>query len=191
MERVRNSSFEEFVRWYLARERRKHNQDDDLSGRSWDSLLAEMRSAHPGKLRPWFERGRWSIMSLCVFGEATSLVCVDAQETRRDRLIVGSAPNNRLAGTLVAAAHATGYFYNCDVRRTNAVQNRYLQRNWPQLREGDRLTLCSLSANEKRQNPGGSYYLHDGFGRLLPWLYVILYEGEEYSPIEAFLAEEN
>jgi hypothetical protein len=191
MERVRNSGFEEFVRWYLARERRKHKQDDDLSGRSWDSLLAEMHSAHPGKLRPWFDRGRWTIVSLGVPGEATSLVCVDDPETRRERLIVGSGPNNRLAGTLVAAAHATGYFYNPAVRRTNTVRHRYLQRNWPQLREGERLTLCSLNAHEKNQNPGGSYYLHDGFGRLFPWLYVILYEGEEYSPIEAFLAEEN
>src|ERR1700677_4332162 len=97
MERVRNSSFEEFVGWYLARERRKRKQDPDLRGRSWDSLLSEMRRAHPGKLRAWFEAGRWSIVSLCALGEAMSLVCLDNPQTRRDGLVVGSNPNNRLA----------------------------------------------------------------------------------------------
>ncbi len=51
--------------------------------------------------------------------------------------------------------------------------------------------LCSLNAGERRENPHGTWYLHDGFGRLVPYLYGAIYEGREFSPIEALLAEES
>jgi hypothetical protein len=197
MQTLRSATFEEFVRWYLEREQRKRGQEPSVEQRSWTSLLHEMRGAHAAKLRPWFEKARWSIVSLCTDAEAMSLVCVDSPETRRNRLVSGDGPDNRLARAVVTAAHESGYFDNLGVRRTNAVEGHYRQerieeyrRSWPQLRGGERLTLCTLNASEKTENPGGTYYLHDGFGRLLPLLYAIVYECRTYSPIEAFLAEE-
>ena len=89
MRMVRESSFEEFVRWYLSREYRKRNQDVDLSGRSDESLLKQMRRAAPGKLRPWFEGACWNIVSLDQFADARTLVCVDNWETRRNGLVRG------------------------------------------------------------------------------------------------------
>jgi hypothetical protein len=195
---VRGSNFEEFIHWYLARERWKQKQEPDLSGRSWSSLHSEMRRLHPDKLRSWFERARWSIVSLEVIGEAMSLVLLDDNEVRRNGLVNGVGPDNRLARTVVAAAHDGGYFDNKEVASRNAVEGHYRQerieayrKSWPQLRGGERLAICDLNADEKAGNPGGTYYLHDGFGRLLPYLYAIIYEGRDYCPIEAFLAEEN
>jgi hypothetical protein len=195
---VRGSSFEEFIHWYLARERWKRKQEPDLTGRSWSSLHSEMRRLHPDKLRSWFERARWSVVSLEAIGEAMSLVLLDDDDVRRNGLVSGVGPDNRLARAVVAAAHLTGYFDNKEVTSRNAVEGHYRQgrieayrRSWPQLRGDERLAICDLNAEEKAENPRGTYYLHDGFGRLLPYLYAIIYEGRAYSPIEAFLAEEN
>jgi hypothetical protein len=195
---VRGSNLEEFVRWYLARERWKRKQDPDLSGRSWSSLYSEMRRIHPDKLRSWFERARWSIVSLEVIREAMSLVLLDNNEVRRNGLVKRDGPDNRLARAVVAAAHETGYFDNKEVANRNAVEGHYRQerievyrKSWPQLRGGERLAICDLNNDEKVGNPSGTYYLHDGFGRLLTYLYAVTYEGRDYCPIEAFLAEEN
>jgi hypothetical protein len=197
MRRVRASSFEEFVRWYLSRELVKRGQDPDLNGRSWDSLLKEMRRAEAGKLRPWFEDARWSIVLLDDISEAMRLVLVDNWEARRNRLIT-EGPDNRLARTLVTVARETGYYDNPEILRTNSVIAHFRQeritafrKNWTELQGEQRLTLCELNADEKAENPSGTYYLHDGFGRLLAYLYMIAFEGREYSPIEAFLVEGN
>jgi hypothetical protein len=197
MRRVRASSFEEFVRWYLSKERIKRGQDPDLSGRPWDSLVKEMHRAQAGKLRPWFEDARWSIVSLDDISEAMRLVLVDNWEARQNRLITDGL-DNRLARTIVTMARETGYYDNPEILRSNSVIAHFRQeritafrRSWPDLRDGERLTICDLNAAEKAENPGGTYYLHDGFGRLLAYLYMIVFEGREYSPIEAFLVEEN
>jgi hypothetical protein len=157
-----------------------------------------MRRLHPDKLRSWFERARWSIVSLEVIEEAMSLVLLDHSEMRRNGLVMGAGPNRRLARALVAAAHNTEYFDNKEVVSRNAVESHYRQerieayrKSWPQLRGIERLAICDLNVEEKAENPGGTYYLHDGFGRLLPYLYAVTYEGRDYAPIEAFLAEEN
>jgi hypothetical protein len=157
-----------------------------------------MRRTWPGKLRPWFEGARWSIVSFDALSEAMSLVCVDNWESRRNRIVVGSSPDNRLARTVVAAARDTGYFDNREVQRSNSVDWHYRQekinafrKNWPELHNTERLTICSLNASERIENPSGTYYLHDGFGRLLAYLYSTVYEGREYGAIEAFLAEDS
>jgi hypothetical protein len=195
---VRASSFDEFIHWYLARERWKRKEDLDLRGRSWSSLHSEMRRLHPDKLRSWFEHARWSIVSLEVVEEVMSLVLLDDNEVRRNGLVKGDGPDNRLARAVVAAAHDSGYFDNKEVTSRNAVEGHYRQerieayrKSLPQLRGRERLVICDLNADERAGNPGGTYYLHDGFGRLLPYLYAIIYEGRDYCPVEAFLAEEN
>ena len=198
MRRLRCASFEDYVRWYLRRERTKRRQQADLGERSWISLLNEMRGTHPDKLRTWFERAKWSIVLLEDPEEALSLVCVDGPDTRRNGLVTGMGVNHRIARAVVSAAREFVYFDNEVIRRTNAVEWHFRQdsleayrRNWPRFEGANRLVLCTLNEDERSENPAGNYYLHDGFGRLLPWLYAIVYEQREYAPIEAFLAEEN
>ena len=197
MQVLRGASFEEFVRWYVARERQKRRQDPNLGERSWDSLLTEMRGAYPGKLRPWFARGRWNVVLLDTLAEALTLVCVDNPEARRNGLVTGVSKDNRIARKVIARARELNYFDPGDAGRSNAIEGHYRQerieayrRSWPQLRDRERVTLCGLNEDERSGNPRGSYYLHDGFGRLVPYLYLVVYEGREYNPVEAFLAEE-
>jgi hypothetical protein len=195
---IRTASFEEFVRWYLVRERRKRMAESDLTGRSLNSLVTEMQRLHPDKLRPWFERARWSIVSLDAVNDAMHLVCLDNWEVRRNRLVSGAGSDNRIARAVVARARDIHYFDNERVRRSNSVEAHFRQerieafrRNWPVLKEDERLTICDLNSEERAENPSGTYYLHDGFGRLLAYLYAIVYEGRQYGPIEAFLAEQT
>lgn len=197
MQVIRPASFEEYVRWYLARERRKLGLPADTDGRTWHSLRSEMRRVHPDKLRPWFEDAHWSIVSLDAFADAASLICVDSPETRRYGLVAESGPDNRLMRTVVAEANDTGYFLDLDVCRSNSIELHFRQeriesyrRNWPELSNGERLSICTINGDERTSNPGGSYYLHDGFGRLLPYLYLIMFESAAWRPVEAFLAEE-
>src|SRR5215831_18328537 len=121
MRRIRASSFEEFVRWYLSKEQLKRGQDPDLSGRSWDSLLKEMRRTWPGKLRPWFEDARWSIVSLDDISEAMCLVLVDNWEQRQNNRLITDGPDNRLARTVVSVARETGFYDNPDILKSNSV----------------------------------------------------------------------
>jgi hypothetical protein len=182
LQRSRAATFEEYVRWYLGRERRKGRPGADLNTASWEAIAAEMRDTHPGKLRAWFEGAEWSVVTLDEPQDALTLVCVDNTETRRNRLVIGSAPNNRLARNVILAAHTHQHFENEEVCRAAS------RRSQPPFEGNERLVLCSLNEDERRQNPDASYYLHDGFGRLLPWLYAVVYEGRPYQPAEAFLA---
>ena len=195
MRRLRGASFEEFVHWYLARERRKRDRAEP-EGRPVN--VAEMRRAHRDKLRTWFDRGRWSVVSLDALDEALRLVGVDGPETRRCGLIADPGPDNRLMRNIVWAACVTGYFADFEVCRMNSVEAHFrneriekYRRQWPSLRDDERLVICTLNSEERAANPGGSYYLHDGFGRLLPYLYLVSYESRTWRPIEAFLAEES
>lgn len=198
MEFVRASGFEEFVRHYLARERRKGGRNADLSMLTDDALGKEIRMMHPSKLRPWFVAARWSIVSLVTLQDAMALVCVDNWELRKNKLINGTDSNCRLAGAIVTAARENTYFDNEEVMGCNSVESHFRQeridafrRQWPALRGAERLILCSLNSDEKADSPNGTWYLHDGFGRLLPWLYCIVFEGRPFQPVEAFCAEES
>jgi hypothetical protein len=155
-----------------------------------------MRRAEPGKLRRWFDAACWSIVSLDDFADAMSLVCVDNWETRRSGLVRGDRPDCQVMSVVVRAALETRYFDNREVLRTNSVEAHFRQerinafrKTWPAFRDEERITICDLNPDEKAQNPSGTYYLHDGYGRLLAYLYAIAYEGREYLPIEAFLAQ--
>jgi hypothetical protein len=194
---LRPASFDEYVRWYLSREKRKEGQADDHRGRSSDSLLAEMLEFHPGKLRPWFGGARWRIIMLETLSDAMHLVFLDSYEMRLVGLLSAAAPDARLGGSFVAAARNAGYFEERAGGRINPLDGQaHRQRaaqfrcSWPDLRNAERLALCSLNPAEKAENPGGTYYVNDGLGRLLPYLYLVVHEGYPFHPIEAILAEE-
>ena len=57
MERTRASSLDEFVSWYLERNRRKHAEAEVPPFA--EARLALMQEKHKDKLRPWFLTGLW------------------------------------------------------------------------------------------------------------------------------------
>jgi hypothetical protein len=157
-----------------------------------------MLRSHPAKLRAWFERARWSIVLLDAVDEAMDLVCVDNWETRRNGLMTDGGADRRLARTLVARARATAYFDNAGIIASNAVEAHYRQDRIcayryarPEFRGEDRVIICDLDAGERSESPKAKYYLNDGFGRMLSYLYLVAHEGLEYRPVEAMLAEER
>ena len=124
-------------------------------------------------------------------------VFLDDALLRQKTLIKGDPPNARLARSCVAAAREIGYFEGTSCftgqppdRLSHGARIATMRRNWLELRDGERLVFCDLNKDERTENPGGTYYLQDGLGRLLPYLYLVVYEGYEFCPIEAFLADD-
>lgn len=196
MRHVREASFKEYVAWYLARERRKRGQGPDPAQTPLDRQITHMQRSHPAKLRPWFERAQWSIVLLDTVHEVMDLVCVDNWETRRYGLMTADGADRRLARTLVARARATGYFDNVAVIASNAMEAHFRQDRicayrtaCPEFYGDERLMICELSAEEQLESPMAKYYLNDGFGRMLSYLYLVIHEGLEYRPVEAILAQ--
>jgi hypothetical protein len=196
MRNLRRASFEEFVGWYLRRETRKGNRPPN-SGMAVE-LEAEMKRVHSGKLRPWFPRADWRVVELTELHEILSLVCVDGIETRRNELLgLPQEPNRRILIRAIENARRNQYFDNSNVARENPVEYSKRQRKidefrceWPNLNGEERSVLCGLNSGELHENPAGTYYIDDGFGRLLAFGYLVLYEGRRFTPVEAFLALE-
>jgi hypothetical protein len=196
MRDIRPASFDEFVAWYLRRETRKGNRPARLGTPA--ELRDEMRRCHAGKLRDWFPRAVWRVVELTSLEEILGLVCVDGLETRRNGLL-GSPQeaNRRILSRVIQNALGTGYFDDCKMAMRDPAEHSQRQQKieafrseWPSLAGEERVVLCDLNAGERRENPGGTYYLHDGFGRLLAAGFLILHEGRKWTPIEAFLALE-
>lgn len=194
---IRETNLDEFIRWYLSRERRKLGLDGDLQGVSDAALRQEMDRFHGNKLRPWFDRARWNIVSFDSVEELMTFICVDGTDTRRNRLVNGLDPDFRIVGRVIASALHYGHFealasasqYSLEANVQHQRMER-LKADFPQLCGAERLALCTPSEHEYAQNPSGTWYLHDGFGRLLPWLYLVVIEGYQYLQVEAFLIEE-
>jgi hypothetical protein len=83
---VRASSIEEYARWYLQRERRKH--PDQIADDSGDSVEV-MRRDHSGKMRDWFSNAtRWRIVSLDAVNDLANLVFLECDCTKREGLFI-------------------------------------------------------------------------------------------------------
>ncbi len=187
------ASFEEFIAWYLRREARKGNRVA-YAGTAGE-LRAEMNRVHPGKLRPWFPQAVWRMVELTEPDEILSLVCVDGPDTRRNGLVGSLESNPRILRRVVENARRAKYFDNGIVAARDPGEYSKRQRKieafrseWPSLAGDERIVLCAMNSGELCENPSGSYYLHDGFGRLLACAYMVAYESRKFTPIEAFLA---
>ena len=182
---VRDSSFDEFAGWYLAREYRKHplTADDPTT---IDDRTTFMFAHHRGKTRPWFTTARWLLASL-EQTEFRLLVFLECDWTRREGLVIPGEPNYRILRRVAENARNTNYLANA----SNPQHRRYYEAIAHchfRLECDSRIAICSAEANEIQQNPLASYYLLDGVGRGLAYQLFLL-EGMPYSPVEAFVAE--
>ena len=116
---------------------------------------------------------------------------VDAAETRREQLVIERIP--RTLKNAAENALATGYFETMRRKRERHFWY-YLSYIYGQLslRKENRLVVRTLNEDEKHNFLKGtySYYLHDGWGRALPYMVLLLQERIKYEPVEAFLAEQ-
>jgi len=115
---------------------------------------------------------------------------IDAPETRREQLVVERIP--RTLENAAENALASGYFKTMRRKREHHFWY-YLSYIFGQLslKNENRLVVRTLNETEKQDLPEStySYYLHDGWGRALPYMVLVLKERIKYKPVEAFLAE--
>lgn len=205
MKLFKESSCSEYIKWYLEREFKKYNRENDNPFRfaNEEEMIQYMETNHSGKLRPWFKDGIWSIQIL-TFDELNNLVCLEGEWTKQ-YLIPEShreEKNYRILKQMVINAKELDYFTKTDnelQKLGDKPDNRYKYFNkfkdqeekiLPSLTASDRIVLCSLSNDEKNSNPLGNFYLHDGFGRLLTYQYLITYHKYKLNgDLEAFIVE--
>ena len=186
MRYVRDSSFDEYAEWFFERA---------VRNKAWGSVpatpsarLAALQSpAACGKFHEWFPSACWTIQILESADELNSLMVVSAPFTREYRL--WNDAEQRLLGIEARNALQNDYFLMCP---TSGKHCRYyvLHESKKLKMEGaDRLVLLSMQENWTREAPDATYYLHDGFGRALPYA-MLLKEGKlPFSPVEVFLAQ--
>jgi hypothetical protein len=189
MQRLRDSSFVEYGTWFWQRELRNERPLDKPIPSTDSEMEALFKTRAPGKYRPWFRSGRWSVGRLTL-DEFKHLMVLDAVETRSEQLVIERV--NRTLENAAKNALATGYF---EVMRPLRRRHfwYFLSYVYGSLRlEGEnRLVVCSLSPDETRGAPDAtySYYLHDGWGRALPYMVLVLQGEREYEPVEVVCVE--
>ena len=150
-----------------------------------------MEATQPGKLWPGYISWSWSLVEISP-SELPNLLILSSGWTREEQLV-----RNHILRTLDAAVtHAleSGYFTTQADRRTRH-QSYYstYERSTPSTSELDRIVLRTLRDDERSEVVAAgrgdvSYYLHDGFGRCLPYLTLLRQKRVEPVVIEAYLA---
>jgi len=185
MQELRAASFDEFVAWYLARERRKNPQ------RTVPETAPERRDMmyndHRGKLRGWFEEGRWGVVLFEKPDELESLIFHEADWVRKEGFLVGTGEDYRLLGRVVSNAIQAGFPWNSSDLR-HLTYCTAIGRGHFRLEGSSRLVVCTPNPEEKQRNPSGTYYLHDGTARALAYMVLVKQEAIPFEPVEAFLA---
>jgi len=193
MEHISGSSFDEFAKWYLDREVRKGCEVS--TPLTPEERFARMQEKHEGKMRPWFPDCTWSIVNMTSLDEFLNLMILDVDWTKRENLVVRGEP--RTLRITSERALKLNYFVE-ETQDREKHQNYYkdISEGNFAFRGADRFVVRSLQDNEEKERRRlglhhVSYYLHDGFGRALPYAALILQGHLEFAPVESFLAEEN
>ena len=194
MREVRPSCEDEFIEWYLHREAHKRREPASSVPTTAQERRQFFGCVHSGKV---FARGfrpeSWGLVELERPTELECLVILESRWTKRRCLVAPEMPNGRLLSYAVDVALRTGYFQSSDYlqHRTFDYYGEMRHGSHLPLRQEERIVLRDLVPSERRSNPEGSFYLHDGLGRCLAYL-ALLKEGRiVFSPVEAFLARSD
>jgi hypothetical protein len=179
------SSIEEYARWYLQRNRRKH---PDAPADEAGDPVEVMRRKHPGKMRDWFsDATRWNILSLDTVSDLANLVFLECKWTKLEGLVVPDGENYRILGRVVKNAIAGNYLARPSATKHKDYYDK-LAAGSLRLEGENRVAICSAEESEIRSNPIAQYYLLDGVGRCLPYMILVAERMQEFAPIEAFCA---
>jgi len=185
MRYMRDASFDEYAVWFFEREMRKGG-GKEVPGTPEDRL-AEFHGGAKYKYREWFLTARWTVQCLQDPEEMESLMVVSAHFTREYRL--WNPPEQRLLGVEARNAIRYDYFLKDPKSGRHRCYYNLLWTGKLELRGADRLVLLSLEDTWRREAPDATYYLHDGFGRALPYMMLLEEEAIQFAPVEVFLAE--
>jgi hypothetical protein len=218
MERLKRIDFDEYARWYLAREVREKRRLPIPNLRS--ARAAWMKIWHGGKMVPWFEsRAEWWICRLTTMAELESLLVLPSPWTRAAGIVRPDEPR-----ILVNAARRAqqAYFHERSPEEVAEMERRadrvgrcglsprqandgplavprmlaYYRRhqNGFRIDGDDAVVLRSLEDDERREMERWNcretrYYLHDGLGRLLSYMVLLQREIVDFRPVTAIVAE--
>jgi hypothetical protein len=186
---LRESSLEEYAKWYLERDAVKRDSRP-IPNRPEQQVQA-MRDRHSGKMRQWFnDSTRWHIVELDVVEDLSKVVFLECDWTKEAGLIIPDGPNYRLLRRVAENALACEYLSS--LPQDHQEHKKYydtLLRGSLRLVGENRIAVCSAEASETQSNPAARYYLLDGVGRCLPYMMLLLERKMEPVPVEAFLAE--
>jgi len=189
---LRQSSLEEYAKWYLDRQRYKGGDKAEsapIPVRA-EQQIATMRTAHCGKMRDWFQESRWHIVELDAV-DLSKLVFLESCWTKEKRLVIPNPnePNYRILRQVAENALKSDYLNH--LPHDHPELKKYYEaliRGELQLVGRHRIVVCSAE-NEITSNPDARYYLLDGTVRCLAYMMLLLEGKVEGRPIEAFLAE--
>jgi hypothetical protein len=183
---MRTSSIEEYARWYLQRDRRKHpGQIADDSG---DPVKVMWRD-HRYKMRDWFSNAtRWHIVLLDTVSDLANLVFLESSWTKSEGLVILGGTNYRILGRVAENAIAGNYLVRPSAHKHKHYYDE-LTAGSLHIEGDDRVAICSAEESEIRSNPSAQYYLLDGVGRCLPYMILLAEHKQEFAPIEAFCAD--
>lgn len=186
MREIREATYDEFVEWYFRREvlkaaersGMKRSEEFEALSSTVEHRRYVMRQRHPGKLRPWFEAGRWRIVEVQSIDELEPLMIV-AKATWEG--IQGTMP--RFLGAASRHLRRQNYF---SVFPNDGDQLRLYYRRFTtggfELAGEDRVVIVTLEAS--REWPPGSLYVHDGCGRLLAYLSYLREAAVPFHPLK-------
>ncbi len=192
MEKIRDSSFFEFKQGFLAKYYSERPYDGGWPEHQNDDgwLTSKMCQEHSGKIDQrilWC--GQWSEMRISEKPDIGNLVCLASDWTRDVGLLRNNQKNCRLLSTFVKNAREIDYFKSEDSRRTHWLDK--FRKSVPEFTGYMRIVLRQPDNGEKNENPDGTYYLHDGLGRMLPLLYMMEYEGASMPLIHALVVRSS
>ena len=199
MKIIKSIALEEYIYWYLQREfstKEDRSRDNPEKFQTIAEMKKYMLERHSGKIREWFSCAKWFLVEINQIGFLDSLLCLHSSEPWAQELVpqvTNYPPDFRILKTVIQNAKDNNYFRSdCeDFQKRHKYFEKYKRlEQLPKLTDNNRIVLCSLNPSEKRSNPSASYYLHDGLGRLLTYLYLNKFEDKLLPlPIEAFVIE--
>ncbi len=201
MDTVEQSSYDEFIKWYLKREKREKPEENPYR---IPSLVRNrrkfMRQCHSGKIKDWFEDANWSIVRISR-DQFDRLIPIEDCWTKKVGLTDWSCGVDyrllrNVAEITVQKIRSGDVSLDCDQMSGYRKYYPRLRNEHMHLRGNDRIVLRSLENDERFGNPEGKppgnprgvFYLHDGWGRSLPYQVLLIENHLSYEPIEAFLA---
>ncbi len=202
MNKVMESSYDEYIEWFLEREKReKPEQNPSKVPRLARNRRKLMEKEHRDKTRPWYKSAGWSIVTITQ-DEFERIIPIESDWTKEVGLTDWSlgVDYRLLRNVAHIAIRKIGneeYFIEDNKAEMRGYERYYnaLKHGDRRLKDKDRIVLHSLDDNERLGNPQGKppgnpcgfFYLQDGWGRSLPYQILLMEGYVAYEPVEAFL----
>ncbi len=187
LQKIDNSSIEEYAKWYLTRENLKSGKKNDLS-----KAILIMENEHQGKLPFFYKEACWEKVLIDKVEEFENLIFLEANPgwTYNEHLVLPrQGLNYRLLKNVAQNAIARDYLHTGLNPQKHLAYYESFLRGQIQLSGVERIFIHTANSDVVKENPKGTYYIQDGSGRCLALMMLLLEKKLTFTPVEAFLAK--